>query len=177
MATTTMVRRAFTNLDEPQQIRELNRQMDWLWRQLLGKLDAKAFSTNGLEQIIAATRDVLADEISEEDVGAAAFLKALGDFAIQKVSEKQFSVSDLVHMLSKLFDIKEDDGTAYIINLEVTEGNIENATAKIRADIRRAQQTADDTRQALENLTVNESMIGQDVWDRIQDMIDGNNGG
>lgn len=164
-ASSTSVRKTITNLSEPQQIRELNRQLDWVWRQLLGKLDVKSFSTDGLKQLIESTQDALTNELSGEDIGAAAFLEALWKFVYDKMSNTIFKQSAIVRMLSSLFAITANNGTVTITNLVATDSNISSATAGMRQDI-------NDIRDDLDNLTVTNSMISQEVWDTIQQMID-----
>ena len=46
MSATAKQRMTLNNLSEPQQIRELNRQLEWVWNQLLGGLTSKALSTD-----------------------------------------------------------------------------------------------------------------------------------
>lgn len=168
----TSVRKTITNLSEPQQIRELNRQLDWVWRQLLGKLDVKSFSTDGLKQLIETTQDALTEEISGEDVGAAAFLDALWRFVHDKIASTTFSQTAVIRMLASVFTIGINNGVATISNLRATEDNITAATAGLRQDI-------DDIRDDIDNLSITNSMISQEVWDTIQQMIDNSisNGG
>lgn len=45
------VRKNIRNTSKPLELRELNRQLEWLWRKLLGGLDAKAFSEGGMQQV------------------------------------------------------------------------------------------------------------------------------
>lgn len=131
----TSIRKTITDLSEPQQIRELNRQLDWVWRQLLGKLDVKSFSTDGLKQLIETTQDALAEEISGGDVGAAAFLEALWQFVHGKITSETFSQIAVMRMLSSVFTIGMNNGAATISNLRVTEDNIRAATAGLRQSI------------------------------------------
>lgn len=166
------VRKTITNLGEPQQIRELNRQMDWIWRQLLGKLDAKAFSTDGLKQLIESTQNALTEDLSDEDVGAAAFLDALWKFVLDNIVKTVFEMAALKTMLSSAFELDDADERIKITNLEVTEDNIRNATQGIRDDLEAVSQKADDALDAIDNLTVTNDMISQEVWDTIQQMID-----
>jgi len=141
MATSTNnVRKTITNLDEPQQIRELNRQLDWVWRQLLGKLDSKAFSTKGISEILGYTRDVFTEEISNEDVGAAAFLDALGTFAINRVAAHTFTIDEIILMLADALTIvKELSGGISISDLIVHSQNLDNT---INTTINNAVSTA-----------------------------------
>ena len=53
-------RTTLTDLREPQQMRELNRQLTWIWDQLLGGLSLKSLN--------AGTRKVIDSKASAEDV-------------------------------------------------------------------------------------------------------------
>ena len=61
-ATTPKQRITLNNLNEPQQLRELNRQLEWVWNQLMGGLTQKALS-EGLSNVIEskAEREELDD--------------------------------------------------------------------------------------------------------------------
>lgn len=50
-------RKNIRDLSNPQEIRELNRQLDWIWHKLLGALDSKAFSHEFYGQIEKAAND------------------------------------------------------------------------------------------------------------------------
>lgn len=44
MANTSTIRRTFTDLTQEVQMRELNRQMDWIWHQLLNRTVSGEFT-------------------------------------------------------------------------------------------------------------------------------------
>ena len=62
MSTGGKIRRTFTDLTNPQQLRELNRQMEWIWNLLFGNLDQKSLSKPFSNKI---------DETRETATGAA----------------------------------------------------------------------------------------------------------
>ena len=179
MATSSnSVRKTITSLSDPQQIRELNRQLDWVWHQLLGKLDAKAFSTKGISQILGYTKDVFTEEISTEDAGAAAFLNALATFAINKVAAHTFTAQEVIAMLADIMTLsKDNNGKVYISNFVASSDNISAATASMVQDIADADTKAQGAVDRLDNLSVTKSMLASDVWAEIQDMIDASIGG
>ena len=49
-------RLTLSNLTEPQQMRELNRQLEWIWAQLMGGLSRKSLSS-GLQSVIDGKAD------------------------------------------------------------------------------------------------------------------------
>ena len=58
MTSSNSSRKQITDLSQPMQIRELNRQLDWICQQLLGGLTEKAFSKSGINQITERITDV-----------------------------------------------------------------------------------------------------------------------
>ena len=69
MASSNTARRQITNLSEPLQIRELNRQLEWIWQQLLGGLTMKSLSEDGVDQatelIIETTSEIYDSQIED----------------------------------------------------------------------------------------------------------------
>ena len=74
MASSNSMRRQITNLSEPLQIRELNRQLEWIWQQLLGGLTMKNMSSDGVDQVtelvIETTAEIYDPQIEdiEDDI-------------------------------------------------------------------------------------------------------------
>lgn len=69
MASSNSMRRQITDLSEPLQIRELNRQLEWIWQQLLGGLTMKNMSNEGVDQvtelIIETTSEIYDPQIED----------------------------------------------------------------------------------------------------------------
>ena len=86
MANTNITRRAFTDLSEPQQIRELNRQMEWIWHQLLGGLTEKALSNVGLKQTVKRIETTVANNLRVTSLDATTISAALADFMVANVA-------------------------------------------------------------------------------------------
>ena len=61
MASSSSMRRQITDLSEPLQIRELNRQLEWIWQHLLGGLTMKNMSDSGVEEVT----ELIVDTTSE----------------------------------------------------------------------------------------------------------------
>lgn len=86
MANMNITRRAFTDLSEPQQIRELNRQMEWIWHQLLGGLTEKALSNVGLKQTVKRIETTVANNLRVTSLDATTISAALADFMVANVA-------------------------------------------------------------------------------------------
>ncbi len=73
-------RTTLTNLNEPQQMRELNRQLTWIWDQLLGGL--------GLKSLSSGARKVIDSKASSEDVDALGNVVSENSTSIVQTAEK-----------------------------------------------------------------------------------------
>ena len=73
-------RTTLKNLNEPQQMRELNRQLTWIWDQLLGGL--------GLKSLSSGARKVIDSKASSEDVDALGNVVSENSTSIVQTAEK-----------------------------------------------------------------------------------------
>jgi len=73
-------RTTLTNLTEPQQMRELNRQLTWIWDQLLGGLSMKSLNSGA--------RKVIDSKASSEDVDALGNVVSANSTSIVQTAEK-----------------------------------------------------------------------------------------
>ena len=86
MNTRARQRVTLNNLSEPQQLRELNRQLEWVWSQLMGGLTSRSFSEALREDIARQAADDAAERLltgfAEKYTGnARVTIGAGGDFA------------------------------------------------------------------------------------------------
>ncbi len=86
MNTRARQRVTLNDLSEPQQLRELNRQLEWVWSQLMGGLTSRAFSEAFREEIARQATDDAAERLlagfAEKYAGnARVTIGAGGDFA------------------------------------------------------------------------------------------------
>lgn len=125
---TNNARKTFTNLSEPQQIRELNRQMEWIWHQLLGGLTERAFSSAGTRRFVTKTESMIADDLQVESATIDRLSTALFNamVAIIPVAHLDFAtITDLVAGALVLDRATGND--VYIKNLTITSANLLNA--------------------------------------------------
>ena len=91
MSRNTKQRVTLTDLKEPQQIRELNRQLTWIWDQLLGGLSMKSLN--------AGARKVIDSKADSEDVDALGNVVVQNSTSIVQTAEKIESTATRVETL------------------------------------------------------------------------------
>jgi hypothetical protein len=153
-ASTNNIRKTITDLKDPHQIMELNRQLEWLWRQLLGNVSMKSISKNGVAELSERSADYIKRQI--ESGTSSDFLNKLAAFINATVAGHQFEASALISMLSLLFSITLNNGKVSISNFVASYDNIRDAAS---------------------NITVSSSMLDQSVWTEVQRMIDASTNG
>jgi len=62
------IRRTISRLDSPLELRELNRQLEWLFKKLLGNLDEKSFSDGAVKHITTTVENHIVDTVESESV-------------------------------------------------------------------------------------------------------------
>lgn len=65
---TPTVRKNIRDLSNPLELRELNRQMEWIWRKILGGLDERAFSDDGIRQVTTTVEKIVATEMTADAI-------------------------------------------------------------------------------------------------------------
>lgn len=65
---TPTVRKNIRDLSNPLELRELNRQMEWIWRKILGGLDERAFSDGGIRQVTTTVEKIVATEMTADTI-------------------------------------------------------------------------------------------------------------
>lgn len=165
MSTGNNIRRTITNLRDPQQIRELNRQLEWIWGQLLGGISKKSLAKKCIEDLSQLTQTDIMNELTNGDPATSELLAALASFAVASVGAHVFLATELTSMLSNIFTLsKKSNGTVQISNLVVTADNISGAISELSSAV-------SDLQSRLNNLSVSATMCDQTVWDKVQNMI------
>ncbi len=99
-------RTTLTNLSEPQQMRELNRQLSWIWDQLLGGLNMKSLS--------ADARGIIESKIGSEELESA--IRQSEDEILLEVRKPASAVDtgNGIVINEKGVEISAGDGSQYI---------------------------------------------------------------
>lgn len=124
MTDISKTRKTFTDLNNPQQIRELNRQLEWVWNQLLGGLPAKAISDAGMKKVVSVVENVVAKNIVADEITTNVLKAALAEMMVAKIAIAQIDyaqITDLDAQVAKICDAvieKAEINYAQIANLE-----------------------------------------------------------
>lgn len=62
------IRKNINKLDNPLELRELNRQLEWLWKKLLGNLDDKAFADGTIRNIVTTVENQVVETIESGSI-------------------------------------------------------------------------------------------------------------
>lgn len=128
MANTNNTRKTFTNLSDPQQIRELNRQMEWLWHQLLGGLTDKAFSTGGIRRIVNKTEELVATDLNADSVTTDRLKAALAQIVVAQIAVADLDFAAVADLVAEAMVLEKGVAdTVYVKNLLLTSANMLNA--------------------------------------------------
>ena len=129
MANTNNARKTFTNLSDPQQIRELNRQMEWIWHQLMGGLTEKAFSAAATKRNLITIQNTIAESIKADDVVAVRLKAALAEFVVASIAVADLDLATVTDLISSALTLEQGVADSmYITNLAITSANLLNAT-------------------------------------------------
>lgn len=126
MAKTTMtVRRALRDLSEPLQMAELNRQLEWIWKQLLGGITEKALTGSCITTITQKTREVITEIIETGTVETDRLVAALTDMMVAKIGVANIDYAKIVDLMTETAIFTTGTGgQLYIARLNVTEANM-----------------------------------------------------
>lgn len=125
MSTGSVVRKNLNDLSKPIELRELNRQLDWMWKKILGGLTAKDFSDAGMKNIITTIEKTVAEEILTDKLETNVLVAALAEMMVAKIGVAKIDYAQIVDMFAN--SIFTDTGIAgkfRIDGLEVTQAQI-----------------------------------------------------
>lgn len=98
MSTGNNIRRTITNLRDPQQLRELNRQLEWIWNQLLGGLTDRAFSAMGKTRITEVVQNKIAENIDADSATVVSLKAAIADLMVATIAVADIDWADIVDL-------------------------------------------------------------------------------
>jgi len=125
---TNNVRRTFTDLQNPQQMRELNRQLEWIWKQLLGGLTEKALSSAGKTQITRTVEQDVIRRIEAQQIDTDELAAALAQMMVAQIGVARIDLAQIVDTLTEnLVFSRGSGGDLYITHLKATTANLESA--------------------------------------------------
>ncbi len=93
-------RLTLSNLTEPQQIRELNRQLEWIWAQLMGGLSKKSLSSGLQSAIDSKAEDETVDALTGRVTAAESEIRQTPDKITAAVNAMEIGGTNLLHGVS-----------------------------------------------------------------------------
>lgn len=78
----SLVRKEIQDFSNPLNVREFNRQMNWIWRKLLGGLDDAAFSGNGMQKVAESVEKITSNHITVDKIDTNVLNAALAKFMV-----------------------------------------------------------------------------------------------
>lgn len=125
MANGNKARKTFTDLSNPQQLRELNRQLEWVWNQLLGGLPAKALSNVGIKTVVSTVERLVAQEIEADKITTNVLVAALAKMMVAQIAVAQIDFAQItdanieVANIAKAIISEAKIESAQIVDLQV----------------------------------------------------------
>lgn len=121
----SVVRKNLHDLSKPIELRELNRQLDWMWKKILGGLTAKDFSDGGMKSIIKTVEKTVAEEITADAIETNVLVAALAEMMVAKIGVAKIDYAQIVDMFSeRIFTDTGIAGHFRMDGLEVTQAQI-----------------------------------------------------
>ena len=125
----SLVRKNLQNLDNPLMVRELNRQMDWIWKKLLGGIQEKDLDPNTTTKIVKRTEETITEKISTGSVETDELVASLAALMVAQIGVANIDFQKVVDMTTEQAIIKRMMANkVFIEKLVVTESNILSAT-------------------------------------------------
>lgn len=127
--TNTIVRKNLRDLNNPLVVRELNRQMDWIWKKLLGGIQEKDLDPDTATKIIKRTEETITQKISAGSVETDELVASLAALMVAQIGIANIDFQKVVDMTTEQAIIKRMMANkVFIEKLVVTEANILSAT-------------------------------------------------
>jgi len=123
-------RRQITDLSESIQIRELNRQLDWLWQQLLGGISMKNISEHGKEEAVDLIESTAADIYDPQIDGINDSITSIEGAISGIESDLSDAQSDITQLGSSLAYTQDD-----VDDLEDDLSSVSSRVAKLESSL------------------------------------------
>lgn len=108
--TGSIVRKNLRDLSNSMEMRELNRQLDWMWKKILGGLTSKDFSDGGMRSVVEVVEKTIASEITADEVTTNILKTALAEMMVAKIGVAKIDYAQIVDIFSER--IFTDEGLA-----------------------------------------------------------------
>lgn len=123
--TGSIVRKNLRDLSNSMEMRELNRQLDWVWKKILGGLTSKDFSDGGMKSVVEVVEKTIAEEITADEITANILKVALAEMMVAKIGVAKIDYAQIVDMFAeRVFTDVGLAGEFRIDKLQVTQAQI-----------------------------------------------------
>lgn len=123
--TGSIVRKNLRDLSNSMEMRELNRQLDWIWKKILGGLTAKDFSDGGMKSVVEVIEKTVAEEITADEITTNILKVALAQMMVAEIGVAKISYAQIVDLFSdNLFTDVGLAGEFRMNKLQVTQAQI-----------------------------------------------------
>lgn len=118
-------RKNLRDLSNPMELRELNRQMEWIWRKILGGLTAKDFSDSGMRGVVNVVEKTVAETIKADEVTTNILKAALAEMMVAQIGVAKIDYANIVDAFAeRIFTDTGLAGKFRANGLEVTSAQI-----------------------------------------------------
>lgn len=98
--TGSIVRKNLRNLNDSMELRELNRQLDWMWKKILGGLTSKDFSDGGMRSVVKTVEKTIAEDITADEVTTNVLKAALAEMMVAVIGVAKINYAQIVDLFA-----------------------------------------------------------------------------
>lgn len=121
----SIVRKNLQDLSKPMELRELNRQLDWIWKKILGGLTSKDFSDAGIRSVVSVVEKTVAKTIEADEITTNVLKAALAEMMVAIIGVAKIDYAQIVDLhANSIFTDTGLAGKFRINGLEVTQAQI-----------------------------------------------------
>lgn len=156
---TTSLRKDLRDLSKPMEMRELNRQLEWIWKQLLGGLPVKALQNGAVEEITTRTEAHIADVVRSESIETNALVAALAQLMVAQIAVAKIDYAQVTDLNAQVANIAK----ALINDAHITAAQIDDLNAVVAQMLHAQVATGEFDFAEVENFLGSVFVLGQGI--------------
>ena len=122
------IRRNLSNLNSPLELRELNRQLEWLWKKLLGNLDEKSFSDGTVQHITTTVENQIIECVTSESIDTNLLSAAIAKMVVAVIGVCDADYLSAIDANVEQLLVRDGYGSSFTFrNLKVLYAQVANA--------------------------------------------------
>jgi len=127
---TPTIRKNLRSLDNPVELRELNRQLEWIWRMILGGLTMKSFAKGSIGEITKTVEHVITEDIVADNIDVKELKAAIAEIMYADIGILKTDFAKIRDLIADMVIVGEGVAKKYFIDeLQVTDANVVNLSA------------------------------------------------